>query len=246
VTVPAGGSVEAQIYGETIDPSFTLADTKLTIPGLWAGLQDKIYATAAAGAVSYKEQKQLFVKQADLDNAIAEAKKALSAEADKDITEAYPDYDQRLYKVEDQSVAFSFDAKAGDTKDEVSITMSAKVTVVAFKNSSIAQLGNSALESTLNSGQSLVNGTDAKPTLTLKSADISQNLAELELAASGQVTAATAKDLVDHSKLVGLTKAQLESYLNSLPTIESYELHFRPSFIKVAPQLADRITVTIK
>lgn len=244
VVVPAGGSVNTEVYGDTSDPSFTLADSHLTIPGLWAGLQDKIYGEAKAGAVSYKEKKKITVTQADLDRAVADSKQALTDQAAKDITNVYAAYDQKLFKLDDQSVTFSFDAKVGDEKPQVTIKMSGKVTVVAFKRQSVADLDKTALESNLVNGQSLVDATSSNANFKLVSSNTVQNIAEVELDVSGQAVTKTGADLIDRQKLVGLKKDQIDSYLKSLPGIESYTLHFTPSFLHIAPQLVDRITIT--
>lgn len=246
VMVPAGGSVEANVYGDSADPSFTLADTKLTIPGLWAGLQDKIYAEAKAGAVTYKEKRKTVVTQADLDRAVAGAKQALIEKVTADIESAYSTYDEKLYQLDNDSVTFSFDAKVGDEKSEVKIDMTSKVVVVAFKKSSLLDLNKVTLESGLQSGQALIEDSASKPAFKVNSADIVNNIAEIELLVDGSAKIKSESDLIDRQKLVGLNRQQIEAYLNSQPNIASYELDFRPSFLKIAPQLADRISVTVK
>ncbi len=246
VVVPAGGSVEAQVYGETADPTFTLSDSRLTIPGLWAGLQDKIYAEAKVGEVSYKETKKYAITQTDLDQAISEGKKALLAESSTDIQDVYSAYDEKMYKLNDESITFSFDAKAGDEKENFNMKMSGKVVVVAFKKASIGQLDQTALDSAVEGKQEIVENTQASSSFELVSADINQNIAELKLNVAAQAATTTASDIVDRQKLVGLTRSQVESYLDSLGTIESYELKFKPSFFEIAPQLVDRITVNVK
>ncbi len=246
VVVPAGGSVQAEVYGEAIDPSFTLADTRLTIPGLWAGLQDKIYGEAKAGDVLYKEQKKLNITQADIDRAIEEAKQALIDKAAKEISDTYSAYDQRLYQVDNQSISFEVDGKVGEEKPQVTIKMAGKVAVVAFKNETITNLDETALASVLGENQSLVDSSETATSFKLISADVVQNIAEVELEAGAQAIAAPNTEVVERKKLVGLKKLQIESYLDSLPSVESYELKFSPAFLKVAPQLVDRITVKVQ
>ncbi len=246
VVVPAGGSVQADVYGETADPSFTLSDSRLTIPGLWAGLQDKIYAEAKVGEVSYKEVKKYAITQADLDQAISEGKKALLDESTNDIQDVYAAYDQKMYKLNEDSIAFSFDAKAGDEKENFTMKMSGKVTVVAFKKASIGQLDKTALDSVTENKQTVLESAPASSSFELVSADINQNIAEVKLNVAAQAATTTADDIVDRQKLVGLTRSQIETYLDSLGTIEKYELIFKPSFFKIAPQLVDRISVSVK
>jgi len=246
VLVPAGGSVEAEVYGDGLDPTFTLADARLTIPGLWAGLQDKIYAEAKAGAVTYKEKKLLSITQEDIDKAIAAAKQAIIEKAAVDIESVYAAYDERLYEIDPQSLEFSIDGKTGEEKENFTIAMKAKISVVAFKKSSLANLNETALDSVIGDGQSLVESSASAPAFTVSKADVINNVAEVELKVNGESTAVSPDALVDRSKLVGLSRAQIESYLASLDNIASYELSFTPSFFEVAPQTVSRISVHVK
>ncbi len=246
VVVPAGGSVEAEVYGESLDPSFTLADARLTIPGLWAGLQDKIYAEAKAGAVTYKEKKLLSITQEDINKAVDAAKQAIIEEAASEIESVYAAYDERLYEIDPQSLQFTIDAKAGEEKERFTIIMKAKISVVAFKKASLANLNETALDSVIGDGQSLLESSTQAPTFAVIKADVASNVAEVELQVDGESTAVSPDAIVDRSKLVGLSRAQIESYLMSLENIASYELSFSPSFFEVAPQTVGRISVRVK
>ncbi len=246
VVVPAGGSVVAEVYGETADPSFALADARLTIPGLWAGLQDKIYAEAKANEVAYKEIKKYIIAQKDFDAAIAEGKKALLEKAKNDIEKTYPAFDERLLSLDNQSITFSFDAKAGDEKENFSMSMSAKVVVVAFSKSVVAQLDQTALASALEDTQSIIESSQDDSSFELVSADTEDNIAQIKLNVVAEATTTAAADIVDPNKLIGLNRAQIASYLDEIDTIESYDLKFTPSFFEIAPQLPERITVRVK
>ena len=60
VRVEPGGSATVEVYTEDPDPSMAIGPTEFTIPGLWAGLQDDIYAESVEG-FEYKTQKEHFV-----------------------------------------------------------------------------------------------------------------------------------------------------------------------------------------
>lgn len=246
VVVPAGGSVEAEVYGESADPSFALADARLTIPGLWAGLQDKIYAEAKANDVTYKEIKKSIVTQADLDQALVIAKQALLDKAKIDIESVYSTYDQKIYQLNDDSVTFSFDSKVGEEKSNIGITINGQLVITAFRADDLVNLNKTTLESGLDSGQALIEEAAKEPTFKIVSIDTTNNIAQVEMMVDGAAKARTENDLVDREKLVGLTRSQIENYLDSLENIASYELYFSPSFIKIAPQLVDRISIKLK
>lgn len=246
VNVPAGGQVEAEVYGEATDPSFSLADSRLTIPGLWAGLQDKIYGEAKAGAVKYTETGETFVSDEDIQQLAATAKAALLEKAKTEIDAAYANYSERLYSVDESSLKPEFSAKAGDRASVLEVTMSGTVAITAFNSESVKSFSNSALEAAAPSGGSLVADPVAPASFALMSADTKDNVAEVEMTAAAEATNANPAEIIDRTKLISLRRAQIETYLASLPGIESYELKFTPSFWPVAPFLADRISVHLK
>ncbi len=244
VIVPAGGSVKAAVYSDSIDPSFTLADARLTIPGLWAGLQESIYAEAKAGDVTYREKVEKTVTQSDIDSAIGKAKETLLEKAATDIEQAYGAYDQKLYALDEASITHKTSAKAGDTVDEFTVSFSGKLTIVAFKSADVDGVLRTALSSSISTGRSL--GQSEKPLFRLVSADPTQNIAEVEASVVATAKVDDGVELIDRRKIVSLTRNQLEDYLDAQTQIQSYELHFQPSFWKFTPQLVDRINVTVK
>jgi hypothetical protein len=48
VDVPANGQVTDEIYTDNTSQDMSIGQTSFTIPGLWSGLQDKIYAQSNA------------------------------------------------------------------------------------------------------------------------------------------------------------------------------------------------------
>ncbi len=244
VTVPAGGRVTAEVYADSIDPSFTLADARLTIPGLWAGLQDQIYAEAKAGEVTYREQVETSILQSDIDAAIEAGKQKLLEKAGADIEASYAAYDQKLYEIDEATIKHETSAKAGDTVKEFKVKFIGSLTIVAFKAENVDGVLHTALASAVSGTRNL--GQAAAPTFRLTSADTNQNIAEVEASVSAPATVDTANDLIDRKKILSLTRRQLEDYLDSQPQIDSYELVFTPSFWQFSPQLVDRITISVQ
>ncbi len=244
VTVPAGGEVQASVYAETADPSFTLADTKLTIPGLWSGLQDKIYAEAKIGSVKYKEKADLFITQADIDQAVQVAKVSILEKAKQDINNVYSAYDQKLFTLKDTLLKTEITGEAGEVKDSVSVTVTGLVTVVAFNSSTVTGIVDTAL--TAAGSAEAIENQEKKPAFEIVSADPKDNVAEISAITSGLSTPKTVDAIIDLKKIHNLRRNQLEAYLNESPNISSYELKFRPSFWPWSPMLADRIFVSVK
>ncbi len=244
VVVPAGGSITASVYAETADPSFTLTNTKLTIPGLWAGLQDKIYAEAKIGSVTYREKAEFSITQTDIDQAITTGKTALLEKAKKDIETAYASYDQTLYTLDEESLVIMINGQVGEVKDEVSVKLTGTITVVAFNKATVSGVLGTALTAAGSADDGL--SETANPKFTIISADVKQNVAEIQVETSGTSVATSGEGIINPKKIVGLRRNQLEAYIQSQPDIESYELTFYPAFWQWSPYFANKISVSIK
>jgi hypothetical protein len=244
VTVPADGSIEVAIYADEQKPENAVQPTKFTIPGLWAGLQDKIYAETKVATV-YREKATKIVDQDDIDKAVEELKLTLAKQAENQLS---PDeknkFNQFLYKLDDNSITFETDGKAGEEKEKINVTVKGVVSIVAFSDDKIKQLAKEKLGAYLGDNKTLVNFNENKLTYGLSSVDVKQNIASINVAFEGDVITKN-ESVVDKTKLVGLTKAQLESYLGSLPEVEKYDIKFSPSFINKAPITDKRIKVEV-
>jgi hypothetical protein len=244
VVVPAGGSISAPVYAETADPSFTLANTRLTIPGLWAGLQDKIYGEAKVGSVTYKEKAEFSITQTDIDQAMTRGKEALIEKAKTDIETAYASYDQKLYQLDEASLVTTVDGEVGELRNDLSVTLSGSITVVAFNKANISGLLGTALTAAGSPDDGL--GDSSNPVFSIISADVSQNVADVQVETSGTTIATSGESIINPKKIIGLRRNQLEAYIQSLPEVESYELKFRPAFWQWSPYIANKISISLK
>jgi hypothetical protein len=93
INVPAGGSQEAEIYADEPSSAMAIGPAKFTIPGLWAGLQDKIYGESKEKFV-YGEQQKKYIQQEDIDQAVKDLKRSLLEGAKREIGSQYKGYDK--------------------------------------------------------------------------------------------------------------------------------------------------------
>lgn len=246
VNVPANGSVEVEIYADKPGAEMAIPPTRFTIPGLWAGLQDKIYAQTDA-KIDYQQKTQKFIQQIDIDNGVKDLKDGLLKQADA-ATDAAPKdkYGQLLYKVDDNSIGLEFGGKADEEKDSFTIKIMAKVIAVGFSREAAETLARQKLIADLSQEKELVEFNKDKIVYNLNSTDVEHGGASIEVNFEGTVMPRGESNIVDKQKLVGLSASQLDEYLASLPTIASFQVDFKPSFIRKVPNLADRIEVVIK
>lgn len=245
VEVPAGASVEAEVYADKVSPEMAIGPTHFTIPGLWSGIQDKIYAESEAD-FTYKEDAELFILDSDIENALSAEKTALSAKAVKEIDDEYGKYSNLIYQINPESVILNTEAKSGDKKGEFKVSGKAKVLVVAFDSDKLFELAKSKIGETVPVNKKLIGLDKESFGYNLDNYSLEDGKASISTKFKGLITFNDQSNILEKEKLLGLTKAQIEDYLSSRPDIESFEVKFYPPFIKKVSHLADRIIIEIK
>jgi len=242
VTVPARGEVEVEIYADEISAEMAINPTRFTIPGLWVGIQDKIYAESREPFV-YQQKVERHVRASDIQLANQEATNLLLEKAKE--SQSLSNQDGILYKVL-EPVEITLDAKAGDRVDEFSMTASAKVVVVTFSQEEVSQLAVARLNILVPDDKELADLEADNLSYVLESYDKDAQVATIKTSFSGSVILKSNAEVINRERLVNLNAEQISSYLQEYPEISSYELDFFPNFIKKAPHLVDRIQIKIK
>lgn len=245
VSVPAGGQVEAEIYADEPSQDMAVAPGRFTIPGLWAGLQDKIYGESK-DTMQYEQNVKLKIEQADIDKAVNELKDSLLARAKEEIGGIYGDYSQIIYQIDNNSITQQLDGKVGEEKNKFTANMKAMVTVVAFQDDQVFSLAQQNLSSSLPDDKKLVGFEKKDLNLNLTSANVEDGSAVINASFVGKMALKDNAGVIEREKLAGLNKNELAGYLDSIPEISSYEVKFFPSFMKKVPKLVDKINIEIK
>ncbi|MBU0636702.1 MAG: hypothetical protein ABH818_01065 [Patescibacteria group bacterium] len=245
VNVPAGGRVEVDVYADESSKEMAVGPTKFTIPGLWAGLQDKIYGQSQT-AMEYKEKVKITIEQKDIEQAANDLKLALVVKTKNQIDNDFKSYDQVIYEIDNNTLTQQVDSKVGEEKEQFNLTIKTMVTVVAFADEKIFELAKQKLVSSLADDKELINFNKKDVTYSLDNFDLNQGVATIKTSFIGKITLKKDAELIDKNKIFGLTNEQLSQYLNNIPEIAGYEIKFQPSFIKKVPNLIDRIKIEIK
>lgn len=249
VNVPAGGEVEAEIYADVPSPEMAIGPTKFNIPGLWAGLQDKIYAESTEKVV-YQQKIKKHITQDDIDNGIRDMRQQLLIKAKEEINKSYSDYDEIIYNIDDDSISSSIDAEVGDELDEATINMSADVIVVAFNADESSKLAELKLVSSLPDNKELISFDKENIIYSLNNYDSADGVATINATFEGKVSLKENSTVIDKEKIIGLNQKQLEAFLGDMPDISGFDIKFYPAFLpeflKKVPRLPERIEVKVK
>lgn len=243
VNVPAGGEVTVDIYVEKPSEDLAIRPTTFTIPGLWLGLQDKIYAKSTE-AFSYRQKVKKYIKASDIDRATKEMSDLLLQKA-KANQKTLAGNEEVIYESLGP-VSFEISAKAGETKDEFTVKAQATILAIKFSKKEVAKLTAAKLALVVPDDKELVEYSADNIVYSFDNYDTKTGVATIKASFGGTMVLKGDTEIIDRKQLVNLNRAQLEDYLKTFPEIKSYELKFSPSFINHAPRLPERINIEIK
>jgi len=241
VNVPAGGEETVAIYVEKPSQDLAIGPTTFIIPGLWLGLQDKIFARSDKGFV-YQQKIKKYIKPSDLEQATRDINDLLitTAKADKELVGG----ENWLYDTS-RSATIEINAKTGEFKDDFVVKAEGKIIAVSFSRKDVAELATARLNLLVPDEKELVDFKAEDIVYNLESYDAVTGVAVVKASFTGAMTPKSDSEIIDRDKLVNLTKDQIDNYLKDFPEIKKYELKFSPAFIKKAPSLVDRIKIKI-
>ncbi len=243
VNVPAGGEVTVNIYADKPSEEMAINATSFTIPGLWLGLQDKIYAKSSTDFV-YRQKVKKYVKASDIEGAMQEMNNLLLAKA-KEGAATVNSGDGILYETVNPA-SFETDAKVSEAKDSFTVKAKGSLVIVTFSKDEAAKLAAAKLSLLVPDDKELVDYSPANIVYTFDNYDTKTGVATIKASFSGTMVLKNNTEIIDKRQLVNLNRQQLENYLKTFPEIKNYEFKFFPSFISRAPRLPERIQIEIK
>jgi hypothetical protein len=245
VNVPAGGSTEAEIYADDPTPDSAVGPTKFTFPGLWAGLQDKIYAENSEPII-YQQKVKRKIVQADIDLALQDLRNKILDDAKLKINETYKVFSQIMYKIDEDSVKSEIEGNVGDEKDYFNAKMEANVITVAFQGQDVAAMAKQKFISSLPENKELISFDENNIIYSLNNYNYADGVATINVTFEGKTTLKENSKIINTDTILGLNKKELDAYLSGLSDIAGFEVIYYPSFIKRVPNLVDRIKIEIK
>jgi len=245
ITVNPGQQIKVQVYPERPDDFKDIKPQRLIIPGLWGPLQDKIYAqnsetlSNAGYAVSVVTNDDLAQSEKDLKEqlylqSLSEASQQLEAQET-----LWP----KLVSAKIESV--SHDAQVGDEAAEFTTTMKLKAVVVVFDESHLISSARNRLKADLAENQQLVDLDSKSFSYAVEEYDLDQAEATVRATFQSSSIPLGADQFLDKSKLLGLTKEEIEVYFSQFPEIESVEVKFQPGWLKKTPRFKNKINIEI-
>ena len=244
VTVPAGGEVKAMVSADEEGKDFEIGPGRFTIPGLWSGLQDQIYAESKS-AMTGGEVTVIAVSEEDLDN----AETALSEQM----------YEQIKAEMLDENVdprfsrsAFTYiveekvsDTEPGEEKDKFTIKLVINVIGAFFNDQQMDDVIRAKLDESLGKDYLVGDISNENTMYSVNDYDMESGIANVLVEAEAEAMLRETSRVLDKQKITGLSVKDAEAYLIGSPLIEKVEITTRPFWIGRLPNLEDHIDYEI-
>jgi hypothetical protein len=244
VNIPANSTIQAEVYADQPGQEMAIGPSRFSIPGLWLGLQDRIYATSEKN-FEYRHQIKRYVRQSDLDQAMIDIKNQLSKKAEAEIAALAEPNQALAYLLDNDRIKIELGVKLGEEIDSFNVSASNELVVALFPKEQAEALIKAKLSFLLPDDKRLTGFDPNNIVYRLDAYDRETESVSVSAAFKANMSLRTDADLVDRRQLVGLNKEQISEYLRSFPEIDSYRLEFFPAFIQSAPILPDRIKVDV-
>lgn len=243
VVAPSGKKITAFAQADQAGKEYEIGPTKFTIPGLWDGLRDKIYAESAE---SFKIQtlSKTKITQQTLDQAKEDLKSILLNKAKEDLKrqllgkEALPEK-----ALAAEILKYSTNAKVGSNQEEFSVTLALGVKGVVFNETRLKEIVQKNLPEIYKTNNALIKIDPASFNYEIGLLD--ENSENLIAQIKGEYTIQIANIQIKPGELIRMSKKDAVRYLKSFGDIKDASI-FLPFWTNYLPALADKINIQIK
>ncbi|TAL50813.1 hypothetical protein EPN81_01670 [Patescibacteria group bacterium] len=244
VTVPAGGSVDAQVYADVAGESGNIAQTRFSIPGLSAARQESVYATSAEAftggiySVAVVSQMELDAAATELEVSLLEDAKAML------ITEVGETFTGQSYDIEVVEKTFSIEP---DTEAQsFNVTLTLKVTAVFFDQEALGEIAIAKLYESLGQGQEFLNADADNMIVTVEAVDEEAGQANILVSLSVPAITSRTSSALQVGRFVGMTQDEVRTLLVGEGVATDVTVEFFPFWVSTVPRLKDHIYIDIK
>lgn len=243
-TIPANGQIEADVYADDPNAFTELAPTKFKIPGLWEGLQDKVYAESKAVLKSTGDSIKI-VKAVDISKAKENLTEKIYNQAMAEFKNQLPNSNYVTLVVGKKVLEESATAEPGAKQDKFDAGMKLKVTLLGIDQNKVIEKAGGNLQSVLADGYDLLNIDPSKFIYQVQSFDEAKKTASVRVKVQGQSAIKADNEIFSKEKLSDLSPKAVELYLLNFEEIESVQVELSPFWVKKVPKMKDHISIVI-
>ncbi|MDP3985541.1 MAG: hypothetical protein Q8P82_02140 [bacterium] len=246
VVVPATGSVEVLVHADQPGTSGEIGPSRFTIPGLWEGLQDKIYGESDASMCCGTESRRVITEE-DLAAAETELVATMIKEGMEKLRADEPDEaalqgEIILTEITEKKSS----APVGSEQTEFTISLTVGLTAVFYDRGALETMVRETLRDLAGAERELVELDPSRVIVTAERVDVRTEAARLRVEATGLLVLRPDSGIFKKERLFSLDAAAVEAYFKTFHSVESVQIQFSLPWQTKIPRFKDQIEIRIQ
>lgn len=242
VTVPANGTVDAEVYADEEGSSGDIGPTKFTIPGLSAARQKEVYATSEESMAGGVAQVGV-VSQGDIDTAQKTLLEKLRMQGENILKDRNSGKGSAFTLVE---FSIRENAPLGEEVSSFALSAEVKVLGVSYEERAMQAFAAEKLVNRALTDTEVVEPSKNLPTVTIDDYDLDKKKVDLSVFYDGVAILNANSKQLDKSIFFGKSKDEVRRYVLSLDHVRGVDVSFSPVWILTVPNIAEHVTVVVK
>ncbi len=241
-TVPAGGSVEAEVYADKTGVSGNIGPTRFTIPGLSAELQSEVYAESKESMMGGVKNVGV-ISDSDMEKAKKIILQRLIERGRVEMGNKYSNFEVLFSSSGD---IYKVSNDVGSEVNQFSVSATTTVVGIFYDKQKVREVAVGLLNEKVADTNETVKPGDVEPTVLLISYDDKSGASVVEVVYSGVATLNIDSPELAKEAFYGKTKEEVRRQLLKLDHVKSVEVLFSPSWVRKVPHIEDHVTVVVK
>lgn len=238
--VPAGGTVDAEVYADEEGASGNVEPSEFTIPGLNETRQKEVYGKSSQ-AMSGGVRTIGVVSQSDVDTAVSTLLEQAKTEGEKKLSSLQGDL-FGIYKVTDYD--YSTEVEIGEEVSGFTVSLSAVALGVFYDPEEIKELAVESLMNHMVDDTETIKAGKELPTVTIE--NFKDNGVILSVFYDGLVSLNSESEQLERNMFFGKTRDEIRRYVLSLDHVHSVDIKFSPAWMQTVPHVNEHVNVVVK
>lgn len=243
VTIPANGTIEAEVYADQVGDVYDIGPTQFTIPGLSEISQKVIYARSSS-AMTGGVRTIGVLSSSDVKTAEATLRDKLTEQAKSQLLAMAPAGYGAVFKEMDSS--FSADGEIGEEVSGFTLTGVLTLAAVFYDQAAVSTQAEQAIMSRAVDENELIEPSGKTPSVVLQSLDTDQRIATIEVFVDGTASLNVSSAALAKEAFFGMSKDEVRRYLLKLDHVRTVDVEFTPAWTLSVPSVEEHVRVIVK
>ncbi len=250
VDVPAHGQVDnVEVYADVAGASGNIEPTKFSIPGLWSGLQDKIYAESFEPMTGGLRQANI-ITQANIAQSKSELIDQLVDQAISELNESEEVQTTKCQLKNESAKTIILEERSSvePNQEAASFTLDLHIRVIipCLEINELKTKVENQLKLELSDDEQLISLSPENFSYSLADFNLEAQTATLNIKASGESKPRLSNPIFDRSRITGKDLQEIKMYYSNFDEIKNVIVKFSPFWIQKAPSLKDHIEILLQ